>query len=75
VKRRKRAAPVKLERCEESRDARALLELGIAAMVRASRSGDVAVAKKAGEWLVKYAGSLLKEEERASGETAGKWVC
>jgi hypothetical protein len=75
VKRRKRARPVKLESCWEAGDARALLELGIAAMVRASRSGDGAVAKKAGAWLVEYAGSLLKEEERASGESPGKWVC
>jgi hypothetical protein len=49
--------------------------MGLAAMVRASRSGDGAVAKKAGEWLVKYAGSLLKDERTASGGKLGKWVC
>jgi hypothetical protein len=71
-----------LRRCPEYNNPRALLEHGIAGMVRLSRCGDPAVALKAGQWLAEYAESLMKGKRQAKEEVAssqdgsGQWrVC
>jgi hypothetical protein len=61
---------VRLYRCREYRDPWALLEHGIAAMVRLSRCDDPAIALKAGRWLVEYAESLMNGKPKAKEETA-----
>ena len=61
---------VRLDRCPEYDDARALLEIGIAAMVRLSRCGDPAVAREAAQWLAEYEERLRKSERQAEEETA-----
>ena len=66
MKGNKPARPVRLLRCPEYRDPRALMEHGIAALVRVSQSDDLAVALKAGQWLVEYGEKLMKAKEEAA---------
>ena len=70
MKGNKPAHPVRLLRCPGYRDPQALMEHGIAAIVRVGRSDDLAVALKASQWLVEYAESLLNGERQAKEETA-----
>ena len=42
------------------------MEHGIAALVRVSQSDDLAVALKAGQWLVEYGEKLMKAKEEAA---------
>jgi hypothetical protein len=65
-----------LQRCPEYRDPWALIEHGIAGMVRLSRCRNPAVALEACRWLARYAESLLKSERQgkaggASGVSPG----
>jgi hypothetical protein len=60
--------PAGLERCPFYRDSRALLEIGIATIVRVSQCDDPAIALKAGRWLVEYGERLRKGEVMAQGE-------
>jgi hypothetical protein len=62
--------PVRLDRCPEYDDARALLEIGIAGIVRVTQSSDPVVAKKAARWLAEYEERLRKSERQAKEETA-----
>ena len=66
MKGNKPAHPVRLQRCPEYGDAQALLEHGIAAMVRVSQSDDLAQALKAGRWLVEYGERLMKAKEETA---------
>ena len=68
---KKPAQPVKLERCPEYRNPWALIEQGIAAMVRASQSEDPGVAMQAGEWLAEYAEKLRAGPRQVKEEIAG----
>jgi len=52
AKRNQPAECVRLERCPGYDDPRALLEHGIAMIVRVSQCDDPALALKAGQWLV-----------------------
>jgi len=61
---------VRLDRCPEYRDPRALLELGIDTMVRVSQCDDLALALKASQWLIEYAESLMNSKRQAKEETA-----
>jgi hypothetical protein len=61
---------VRLDRCPEYRDPRALLEIGIAGIVRVSQCGDPVVAKKAAQWLAEYAERLLNSERQGKAEEA-----
>jgi hypothetical protein len=69
--------PIVLLRCPEYNNPQALLEHGMAGMVRVSKSGDPAVALKAGQWLVEYAESLrsgkrpAKEEDLSTASLGG----
>jgi hypothetical protein len=66
----KPARPVRLLRCREYRNSQALMEQGIAAMVRVSQCDDPALAQKAGQWLVEYGERLLNGKRPAKEETA-----
>ena len=70
MKGNKPARPVRLLRCREYRDPQALMEHGIAAMVRVSQCEDPALALKAGQWLVEYGERLLNGRRPAKKETA-----
>ena len=70
AQRNKRTNSVRLNRCPEYNYPQALMEHGIAAIVRVGRSDDLAVALKASQWLVEYAESLLNGERQAKEETA-----
>ena len=59
AKGKKPTNPAILHRCPEYRDHRALMEHGIAAIVRVSQCDDLALAVKAIQWLVKYAESRM----------------
>ena len=61
---------MRLQRCREYRDAGALIELGIAEMVRLSQCGDPAVAMKASQ----MAGGVRRKrgEGQASGERGNR---
>jgi hypothetical protein len=48
-----------LQRCPFYRDPRALVEHGIAAIVRMSQCEDLALALKAGQWLMEYGERLM----------------
>jgi hypothetical protein len=43
------------------------MEIGVAMMVRVSRSEDMGMALKAAQWLVKYAEELRKAKEETAG--------
>jgi hypothetical protein len=63
-KEKRPANPAMLQRCPEYRDPRALLEHEIAAIARVSQCEDLALALKAGQWLVEYGESLRKSEHQ-----------
>jgi hypothetical protein len=80
----KPAHPAMLQRCPFYRDPRALIEHGIATIVRVSQCDDLALALKAAQWLVKYGEGLMKGKRQAKEEIAatvspdgsGQWrVC
>jgi len=56
---------VKLNRCPGYDDPRALLEHGIAMIVRISQSDDLRVALQASVWLIRYAEALLRAQPPA----------
>jgi len=70
AKRNQPAECVRLERCPGYDDPRALLEHGIAMIVRVSQCDDPALALKAGQWLVEYGERLLNGRRPAKQETA-----
>ena len=70
MKGNKPARPVRLLRCPEYRDPQALMEHGIAAMVRVSQCDDPALALKASQWLVEYGGRLMSGKPKAKEEDA-----
>jgi hypothetical protein len=70
MKGNKPARPVRLLRCPEYRDPRALVEHGIAAMMRISGCDDLAIALKAAQWLIEYGEGLMKGKRPAKEETA-----
>jgi hypothetical protein len=51
-------------------DAQALLEHGIAAIVRVSQSDDLQLALKATQWLIEYAERSMKGKRQAKEEEA-----
>jgi hypothetical protein len=65
-----RTNSVRLNRCPEYDDPRALLEHGIAGMVRITQCDDPAMALKASHWLARYAESLMKGKPKAKEEDA-----
>ena len=65
-----REETVRLDRYPEYRDPRALLEIGIAGIVRVIQCGDPRLARKAAQWLVKYAESLRSSEHGGKAEGA-----
>ena len=68
MKGNKPARPVRLLRCPEYRDPQALMEQGIAAIVRISQCADPAIALKASQLLVEYAEGLIKGKRQAKEE-------
>lgn len=66
----KLAHPVKLRRCPEYDDPGALIEHGVAAMVRVTQGSDPQLALKASQWLVEYAESLRNGKRQAKEEAA-----
>jgi hypothetical protein len=75
-----REETVRLRRCSEHDDPRALIEHGIAAMVRVTRCDDPQLALKAGQWLIEYGERFMKaKEETASAvspDGSARWrVC
>jgi hypothetical protein len=70
AKRNQPAEFVRLERCPGYDDPRALLEHGIAGIVRVIQCGDPAVAREAVQWLAEYEERLRKGERRAKEEEA-----
>ena len=57
---------MRLRRCPEYDDLRALIEHGVAAMVRVSECEDRAIAMKAAQWLVEYGQRLMKAKEETA---------
>ena len=70
TKRKKPAHPMRLERCPEYDNPRALLEHEVAVMLRVSRSGDLAMALRARQLLVMYGERLLKGKRQVKEEAA-----
>jgi len=68
MKGNKPARPVRLLRCPEYRDPRALVEHGIAAMMRISQCDDRAIALKASQWLIEYGEGLIKGKRQPKEE-------
>ena len=66
--RNKPARPVRLFCCPEYRDPRALVEHGIAAMMRISQCDDRAIALKASQWLIEYGEGLIKGKRQPKEE-------
>ena len=64
--------PVRLQRCPEYRDPWALLEHGIAAIVRLSQCDDPAIAMEAEQWLVEYGKDSVKRKSRGKASRVTK---